>query len=163
MKPAPMFVFACAVAALSGAVGGAAIDTTPIQRAGIGTPDFLREPSPFDPSAELLTQAALPDHYEMLTPTGRVEVAELTTYGLRSQRRFGWSEPSPLEALRPITGEPQAEDSWRRTEEVTELVAPETVVLPSVAGDVAPPVSEANTASTGTARTINVAAALAGA
>lgn len=160
MKPAPTFLFACVVAAVSGAVGGAAIDTNPIQRAGVGTPEFLRDPAPFEPSSDALAQAALPDHYDMLTPSGRVEVAELTTYGLRSQRRFGWSEPPPLP---PLMGEPQAEDSWRRTEGMAIAEAPATVSEPPVSSEGGSAMPEAATAvPTGSARIIHVPGALSG-
>lgn len=160
MKPAPMFLFACAVAAVSGAVGGAAIDTTPLQRAGIGTPGYLYEPATFAVSDEPLAQPALPDHYDMLTPSGRVQVAELTTYGLRSQRRFGWSEPPPLEPLRPIVEQPGAEAGWRRTADfAVHDSQPSAEPLPADANGAAAPAGPA--ADTGSARMINVAAALA--
>src|SRR5687768_2177820 len=106
MKPAPMFTFACVVAAISGAVGGAAIDTTPIQKAGVGAPDFMRETVMFDDSSESMAQPMLPDHYAMDTPTGRIDVAELTANGLYSQRRFGWRETIELLPLPPPQAEP---------------------------------------------------------
>lgn len=117
MRPAPSFMFACAVAAISGAVGGAAIDTRPIQRAGVGTPGYMPEPTLFAAADDgLAPQPVLPDHYAMDTPTGRIEVAELAANGLYSQRRFGWRDTIALPPPVPVVAEPLSGDEPPRDE-----------------------------------------------
>ena len=126
MKPAPLFMFACGVAVIAGAAGGAAINTTPIQRAGIGAPDFMRADLAYGDGSELTAEPALPDHYDMITPSGRVEVAELTAHGLYSQQRFGWDDRGPPAFPEP---EPVAFDDWPQSEpyEAPPLPAPPEV------------------------------------
>jgi len=108
-----MFLGACALASIAGAVGGATINTHPIQKAGIGSEMLPHTDFAFDPSDSGLPEAAPPDQYAMNTPEGRIEIPELSTRGLYSQQRFGWRqasyEPPPL----PEWPEPKGE--WDRT------------------------------------------------
>jgi len=143
----PWFLGACALAAITGVVTGATVNTQPIQRAGIGMHAIAERAIAFDPSDDgLPDQATLPDHYALSTPEGRFEVAELSTRGLYAQRRFGSREASydplpevPLDDYEPL---PLPTES---------IAAPEPE--PPLTGDQAPPVGEV--------RTIDVAAALA--
>ncbi len=147
MQATPLFLGACALAAITGMVSGATVNTRPIQRAGIGMYAIDDRAIAFDPSDDgLPDQATLPDHYALSTPEGRFEVAELSTRGLYAQRRFGWREPSydalpavPLDGHEPL---PLPTES---------IAAPEPEL---------PPAGE-QTPSEGEARTIDVAAALA--
>jgi len=143
----PAFLGACALAAITGMVSGATVNTQPIQRAGIGMHEIAQGSIAFDPSDDgLPDQAALPDHYALSTPEGRFEVAELSRRGLYAQRRFGWREASyaPL----PQT----AQQDYGPLPLPTESIAMPISALPPV-GESAPPEGEA--------RTIDVAAALA--
>ena len=102
MKATPLFLGACAIASIAGAVGGATTNTTPIQNAGIGMDMLPERQVAFDRSDSGISDAALPDHYPMVTSNGKVEVAELSTRGLYSQQRFGWRsasyDPEPVPA-----------------------------------------------------------------
>ncbi len=143
----PWFLGACALAAITGVVSGATVNTQPIQRAGIGMHAIAERAIAFDPSDDgLPDQATLPDHYALSTPEGRFEVAELSTRGLYAQRRFGWREasyaPLPEAALEEYVPPPLP---------TAPVAAPEPE-LPSP-GEQAPPEGEV--------RTIDVAAALA--
>jgi len=93
MQATPLFIGACVLASIGGIVSGATINTQPLQRGGIGLEEINRPALAFDPSdSGLSDQVALPDHYALNTPNGRVEVAELSTRGLYAQRRFGWRD-----------------------------------------------------------------------
>jgi hypothetical protein len=85
-------VGACALVSIAGAVSGAAINATPIQQAGIGSEEIRRPAAAFDAADTGYRTESLPDHYAMITPQGRVEVAELSTRGLYAQDRFGYRE-----------------------------------------------------------------------
>lgn len=90
MKPTSLFLGACALACVAGAVGGMTTNTVPIDRAGIGDANLGSRPqfAAFgqSPAPVVLT----PDRYALDTPTGRIEVAELANHGLYSQERFGF-------------------------------------------------------------------------
>jgi hypothetical protein len=147
-----MFLSACAFASIAGAVGGATINTSPIQKAGIGSEMLPQADFAFDPADSGLPEAAPPDHYAMTTPAGRVEVAELSTRGLYAQQRFGWREASFEPPPPPEWPEPQGE--WDRT-------APESVRAYGEPEPAAPPAPAEPDAVT--PRTIDVAAELAAA
>lgn len=101
MKASPLFLGACAFASVAGAIGGATTNTTPIQNAGIGMDMLPERMIAFDSSDGENPAIAPPDHYPLVTPQGRVEVAELSIRGLYAQQRFGWrpanydTEPEP--------------------------------------------------------------------
>lgn len=90
MQSIRLFVGACA-AVLLGAVTGASIDTTPLERRG-DAGDLISRPeasaAEFEANAE---PQALPDHYPLITPQGRFEVEELRLRGLYRNRRFAMS------------------------------------------------------------------------
>ena len=90
MRSVHLFVGACA-AALLGAVTGASIGTTPLER-GVDAWDLIARPeapaAEFEPNAE---PQALPDHYPLITPQDRFEVGELRLRGLYRNRRFAMS------------------------------------------------------------------------
>lgn len=89
---------ACASAAvIGGAVMGATTNTTPLQRGLDGWDHVPRyELTAADLEANARTPPP-PDHYPLITPQGRIEVAELRDHGLYRNRRFGmssgWYEP----------------------------------------------------------------------
>ncbi|MFA9199973.1 MAG: hypothetical protein ACEQR8_02120 [Cypionkella sp.] len=70
-------------------MGGASIDTRPIQKAGVGSGLLPRASLAFAYSAPQ-APPPLPDHYAMDTPEGRVEAGELASRGLYAQQRFAW-------------------------------------------------------------------------
>ncbi|MGX7953148.1 hypothetical protein ACWPM1_11360 [Tsuneonella sp. HG249] len=109
MRVKPTFLGACALVSIAGAVGGATINTQPIQRAGIGSEMLPRTDFAFDPSDDGLPREAPPEHYAMNTPEGRIEVAELADRGLYSQQRFGWSEVAYEPPPPPAWPEPSGE------------------------------------------------------
>ena len=137
MKATPMFLGACALASIAGAVGGATTNTTPIQRGGIGSEMLPERYFAFDASDTGLAKApALPDHYPVRTPEGRIEVAELSTRGLYSQQRFGWRETAyepPSEELfgdlSPDWTEPAAQGEFPALAELADPVAVPVPVL----------------------------------
>lgn len=92
MKATPMFLGACALASIAGALSGATTNTAPIQNGGIGMDMLPTRAFAFDSGDTGQRDAALPDHYPIVTPTGRVEVGELSTRGLYAQQRFGWRQ-----------------------------------------------------------------------
>lgn len=152
MKPTAMLLSACVLAAIGGAVGGATINTTPIQRAGVGAPDFMRDPASFAGSADLNAEPALPDHYDIITPEGRIEVAELTANGIYAQKRFARYDDGTL----PLPAEAPADppvwvESWRPLSEREPISEPE-IATPPTSSLVEQP---------GQARIIDVAAELA--
>jgi hypothetical protein len=118
MQAKPLFLCACAFASIAGAVGGTTTNTTPIQKARIGSEMLPQASIEFDRADSGLPEVALPDHYAMTTPEGRVEVAALATRGLYAQQRFGWDEasydipeapaPEPVSQVEPLEshGEP---------------------------------------------------------
>ena len=91
MQTKLLFLGACAFAAAAGAVGGAAIDTTPITRAGLGGGIVPRDSTALAQRDDAAAHMVLPEHYAMTTPEGRIKVAELANRGLYAQRRFGWN------------------------------------------------------------------------
>lgn len=134
MQATPLFLGACALASIAGAVGGANISTQPIQRASIGSELIQRPTIAFDRTDTGRT-VALPDHYAMTTPEGRVEVAELSTRGLYAQRRYGWREatyePAPEPAFEEgMVSDPVLEDAPAPLEAETALALAEPVELP---------------------------------
>lgn len=95
MRSTHLIAGACA-AALIGAVTGASMPTDPLDR-GIDAWDRLPQPDFAEDGGEdgpagLSEPEALPDHYPLVTPRGRFEVAELRDRGLYRNRRFG-SDP----------------------------------------------------------------------
>lgn len=96
MQSIHLFVGACA-AALLGAITGASMNTSPLER-GVGAweqiPRHEASVSEFDAEAQ---RPALPDHYPLITPQGRFEVGELRQRGLYRNRRLAldtwWADP----------------------------------------------------------------------
>lgn len=139
MKATPLFLGACVFASIAGAVGGATTNTTPIQNAGIGMNMLPERAFAFDPSDDGRPEMALPDHYPMVTPSGRIEVAELSTRGLYSQQRFGWRsagyEPLPEQAFaeepgRVIWDEPESPPPSIEARPIAPPIAPLEVPPP---------------------------------
>jgi len=156
MQATPLFIGACVLASIGGIVSGATINTRPLQRAGVGMAEISRPALAFDPSDNGLSeQVALPDHYALNTPQGRVEVPELATRGLYAQRRFGWRDAAwtpPPDQVFTEESQPIVPDwSETRTEEAASQPAPDAS---------APPVLEPE-AQPGQARVIDVESALA--
>jgi hypothetical protein len=86
--PSPRLIASACAAALLGAMTGASIATEPLER-GIDAWDHLPQPDIDGEEADRLSEAkALPDHYPLVTPQGRFEVAELRDRGLYRNRRF---------------------------------------------------------------------------
>jgi len=155
MQATPLFIGACVLASIGGIVSGATINTRPLQHAGIGMDEITRPALAFDPSGDGLSdQVALPDHYALNTPEGRVDVAELSTRGLYAQRRFGWRDavwaPPPDQVF--DDSQPVVPD-WSETR--AEAAAP-----PSASAVPAQPAMEP-TPQIGQARIIDVESALA--
>jgi hypothetical protein len=92
MQAKPIFLGACALVSAAGAISGAAINASPIQRGGIGMNEITRATIDFASDDSLSDQVALPDHYAIKTPEGRFDVPELSTRGIYAQRRFAWRE-----------------------------------------------------------------------
>ena len=137
MQVTPLFLGACALASIAGAVGGATIDTRPIQKAGIGSEMLPVAHFAADASDSGLPQAAPPDQYAMNTPDGRIEIPELATRGLYSQQRFGWREASFEPA--PLPAWPEPEGEWDRSSPeiapaADEAIEPSPEALPSSDG-----------------------------
>lgn len=135
MQATPLFLGACALASIAGAVGGANLSTTPIERASIGSDLIQRPEIAFDRSDTGQT-VALPDQYAMTTPDGRVEVAELSTRGLYAQRRYSVREvvfePAPEAAFEAGFEEgPTIEDAPNGAESGTALALAEPAELPA--------------------------------
>jgi hypothetical protein len=169
MQRSHLVVGACA-AAVAGALSGAAIDTTPVER-GIDGWDHIaqRQFSESELAAVADDQPSLPDHYPLITPQGRFEVGELRDRGLYRNRRFGaaagwddWPEPSePAYAVAsaeyrylPDETDPPATRPASQTERPPAVLATGTEPLARQDGEmsVALPV---------TPRTVDVAAVLA--
>lgn len=151
MQVPPTFLGACALVSIAGAVGGATMNTQPIQRAGIGSEMLPHAEIAFDPADIGQPPASPPDHYALTTPEGRVEVAELSTRGLYAQQRFGWREASYEPPPLPAWPEPAGE--WDRS-------APDGE--PAYAEPAPAPPAEAAQSEDGAPRLIDVAAELAG-
>ena len=159
MRATPFFLSACMLAAIGGMVSGATINTRIIQQAGIGMNEINRPAIDFDPSdSGLSDQVAPPDHYALGTPSGRVEVAELSTRGLYSQRRFGWRDTAWMPPPPPPLPEPAADPDWSYQERPADI-------QPAVAIESGPNQPQADVATTspavGQARTIVVQTTLA--
>lgn len=91
-------IAAAGIAALAGAVSGATINTKPLAR---GIDAWQHVPRAEFAARELERETYrtdLPDHYPLITPQGRIEVAELRDHGLYRNRRYGlsggWYEPA---------------------------------------------------------------------
>lgn len=82
MKATPLFLGACALASIAGALSGATTNTTPIQNGGIGMDMLPERAFAFASHGNALPDAALPDQYAIVTPAGRFDVGELATRGL---------------------------------------------------------------------------------
>lgn len=106
MRPHHLVAGACA-AAIFGAVTGAAIRTEPLER-GVDAWDQIPHPDTESESRTKLSEPEmLPDHYPLVTPRGRFEVAELRDRGLYRNHRFGsgphWIEdPEPAYDLASV-------------------------------------------------------------
>ncbi len=161
MKATPLFLGACALASVAGAVGGATTNTTPIQNAAIGMDMLPERHIAFDSADSGLPQVAPPDHYAMITPQGRIEAAELSTRGLYSQRRFGWNtaqyDTLPETAFTDETTDETAGSNW------SDDVAPAPAInAPPIPAPVEPlRLDEPAATSNGQPRVIDVAVALA--
>lgn len=149
MKATPFFLGACVLASIAGAVGGATTNTDPIRHAGIGM-DMLPERAIAYGQENGIEQAALPDHYAIVTPTGRYGVGELANRGLYAQKRFADFETGYEEVAEPSYG-PESEpllDDTKPTVEAAPLYAP------------LEPLEVSNPAEIGGPKVIDVAAAL---
>jgi hypothetical protein len=150
MQAPPWFLGTCALASFAGAVSGATINTSPIQRASIGSDQITRPAIAFDPRDTGHDQVALPDHYAMQTPQGLVPVAALSTRGIYSQRRYGWDEASYSPPPEPTYFPPASYGD----DEAAQSQA-------DVAAAPAAPVQAVESADQGNPKVIDVAAALA--
>lgn len=159
MKATPLFLGACALASVAGAVAGATMNTTPIQNAAIGMDMLPERDIAFNSADSGLPEVAPPDHYAMITPQGRIEAAELSTRGLYSQRRFGWNTAQyDIQPETAFTDEAAGSD-W------SDNAAPAPAIkAPPLPAPVEPlRLDEPAEASSGQPRVIDVAVALAAA
>ncbi|MFN6934933.1 MAG: hypothetical protein ACK4NZ_07255 [Tsuneonella sp.] len=150
MKATPFFLGACILASIAGAVGGATTNTDPIRHAGIGM-DMLPERAIALGGENRIQQVALPDHYAIVTPTGRYGVGELANRGLYAQKRFADLDTGYEEAAELSYGsesEPLSDDAVPMVE-----AAPPNAPLE--------PLEVSNPAEIGGPKVIDVAAALA--
>lgn len=93
MKVSPWILGACALVPIAGAVAGASVNTTPLAPV---TASSIPEGSPIVVAdASPVTRERLPDHYDMQTPEGLVEVHELR---MRGQHRDQWRAARAYEA-----------------------------------------------------------------
>lgn len=106
MRVAPVLVGACALASIAGAVSGTSINTTPIQRGAIGSAEIHRPSYSSVPMQSTYGRAAQAEHYDMTTPEGVIEVAELANRGLYSQDRYAVREAAFAPPVEPAFGEP---------------------------------------------------------
>jgi hypothetical protein len=157
MKASPLFLGACAFASIAGAVGGATTNTTPIQNAGIGMDMIPDRPIAFDPSHSGLPDIAPPDHYPIVTPQGRIEVAELSTRGLYAQQRFGWRSANYDAVPEPALVDEPAYDHWAQAD-----TSPPAIVTAPMDAPVEPLDLKAVQGRTEQHRVIDVAASLDG-
>jgi hypothetical protein len=146
MKVTSIFLGACALASITGAVSGATINTAPIEHGSIGSDQLPTASIAFDPRDDGLPEAGLPEHYAMVTPQGRIDASELSDHGLYAQRRYGLREVSVIV--------PRAPDYPAPPPEPTEYAAPPSE--PSQPLDLSAPAD-----SVGSARLIDVAETLA--
>ena len=153
MKATPLFLGACALASIAGAVGGATTNTIPLQGAGIGSELIPSRSAAFDPSDTGSGQEMLPDHYAITTPEGRIEVADLSTRGLYAQQRFGWREAELEAAPEPTYAELEPLE-WQASQPAT--TEDQMTTAPEPPLDLAEPA-----VATVTPRIIDVAATLA--
>ena len=151
MKATPLFLGACVIASIAGAVGGATTNTTPILSGGIGSDMLPVRTAAFDPGDSGLPAVATPDHHAMVTPAGRIEVAELSTHGLYAQRRFGWNDAAYAAEAEPAYAAETAEE--------VEVMAP--AIREQPAASQIQPLDLTDPAETGGPRIIDVAAELA--
>lgn len=110
MKATPLFLGACALASIAGAVGGTTINTSPLQGAGIGSAMIAHRAVVADASDYSHQQEILPDHYALTTPEGRIEVSDLANRGLYAQQRYGWRTASYEEPVEPAFAPENLED-----------------------------------------------------
>ena len=91
MKTGYVLLGAAALVAIAGALAGRAIDTSPVMRDSAGG---TLPSAPVVTAADqgLRTARSTPDHYAMVTPDGRVEVAEIA---LRGKMRQARARPMP--------------------------------------------------------------------
>lgn len=80
MRISPHWMFAAAIVSIGGAVGGAAIGTTPIV-ADRGEASQLPTAPIIQSRTAGAPRKALPNHYALETPNGRIEVGELALHG----------------------------------------------------------------------------------
>lgn len=104
-------IVAAGVAALGGAVSGAAINTKPLPR-GFDAWDHVARPELTASQFEVEDhRPPPPNHYPLVTPQGRIEVAELRNHGLYRNRRFafvgGWYEPAEEPAFHMVEADYQ--------------------------------------------------------
>ncbi len=87
MRLSPPWMFALAVTVIGGAVSGASIGTAPVLKRGLDTPPYQSgHTAPY--MARQTDSAALPDHYALETPHGRIEAAELALRGRMHEKTF---------------------------------------------------------------------------
>lgn len=80
MRISPPWMFALALTVTGGAVSGASIGTAPVLKRGLEPPAYhAADTAPA--MAHRAAPTALPDHYALETPNGRVEVGELALRG----------------------------------------------------------------------------------
>ena len=110
MKATPLFLGACALASIVGAVGGTTINTSPLQGAGLGSAMIAQRAVVADASDYGHQQEILPDHYAMTTPEGRIDVSDLANRGLYAQQRYGWQTATYEEPVEPELAPENLED-----------------------------------------------------
>jgi hypothetical protein len=185
MRSIQLVAGACA-AALFGALTGASIGTDPLER-GANAWDHVPQPDFDGDSAALQDEPdGLPDHYPLVTPSGRIEVAELRNHGLYRNRRFaidpywdGYPEPDyelmaadylyvpdeePAPAARPAPSPAPATRlaAASQPQPQPKPTENEPVVRAASAKPIAPPPLAELPALAGGAKTIEVAAELGG-
>lgn len=88
MKLTPLILGALILGPTAGVIVGETINTTPIQYGVDVLGSIPRHKLVITNADRFEQQGALPDHYPLYTPQGRVEVAELSSHGLYSNSRF---------------------------------------------------------------------------
>ncbi len=109
MKLTFAFLGAGALALMSGAAAGSAVNTDPVSRADSAAPSFAAgHPQP----AVNREVARGPDHYPLETPRGVVPISELSWYGVQRSRAHLWRDDAYSMAQRGADG---AQRAWERT------------------------------------------------
>ena len=117
MQVKPWLVGACTVAAISGAVSGASLGSTPIQNRTDPLDEIIARQAAAPAQARVTALAGGPDHYALETPEGRIEVRDLESRGLFRDR------PDRQLVAAQATGEAAMEAAIDQSQAVAEQVA----------------------------------------